>query len=188
MRSPDELCNLIRMGTSYRERLIRARGHAVLSQSELARRINVKPQAIQHLEDPRKKARGSTHTAAIARECGVSPDWLAEERGPMVLPTGIISRVMAKGEIERAAKEAEAERQTLLNNWDSLPTPLRAYLLRKIVMLKNYADSLSPMVRRFLIPPDEIEEYFEFERGLENEMRKMQEQSKKIIPEKKEQP
>lgn len=106
----------------------------------------------------------------------------------MVLPTGIISRVMAKGEIERAAKEAEAERQTLLNNWDSLPTPLRAYLLRKIVMLKNYADSLSPMVRRFLIPPDEIEEYFEFERGLENEMRKMQEQSKKIIPEKKEQP
>lgn len=69
---------------TFGQRVIQAREHARFNQSELARRIGVKPQTIQHLESPKKAARGSKHTPAIARECGVSVDWLAEERGQML--------------------------------------------------------------------------------------------------------
>lgn len=86
-------CKIQCMAT-YAKRLSKARSHAGLNQSELARRIGVKPQSIQYLEDESKEAQGSTHTPAIARECGVSADWLASGTGEMI-PTGLIAKAMA---------------------------------------------------------------------------------------------
>jgi len=54
------------------------------NQSELARAIGVKPQSIQYLCGPDSRARGSTHTPALAHELQVSADWLARGTG---LPT-----------------------------------------------------------------------------------------------------
>ncbi len=51
------------------------------NQSELARAIGVKPQAIQYLCDLDAGAQGSSHTPALARELGVRADWLARGEG-----------------------------------------------------------------------------------------------------------
>ena len=65
---------------TYAERLARAMHKKGLNQSELARRIGVKPQAIQHLLSPKKNASGSKFTTAIALACDVPAIWL--ENGP----------------------------------------------------------------------------------------------------------
>lgn len=67
--------------TTYGERLLWAMNQAGLSQSELARRIGVKPQSIQHLVDPKKNAQGSSKTAALANELNVSSHWLETGEG-----------------------------------------------------------------------------------------------------------
>jgi transcriptional regulator with XRE-family HTH domain len=72
------------MKTSYAQRLRQAVAHAKTDFSKLARRINVSPQAIQYLANPGNEAQGSEHTAAIARECRVNVDWLANGLGEMV--------------------------------------------------------------------------------------------------------
>lgn len=73
---------------SYAERLIWALNERHLTQSELARRVHIRPQAIQYLCDERNHAQGSKHTAAIAKALGVSPDWLANQSGtPFLMPT-----------------------------------------------------------------------------------------------------
>jgi len=66
------------------QRLRAALAHAGMSQSRLARELGVKPQAIQHLCDPKKNAQGSTHTHAMARILGVSGQWLGEGTGTML--------------------------------------------------------------------------------------------------------
>ena len=48
-----------------------------MSQSELARAIGIRPQAIQYLLNPANRAQGSKHLVAIANTLGVSPQWLA---------------------------------------------------------------------------------------------------------------
>ncbi|WP_353233345.1 helix-turn-helix domain-containing protein [Diaphorobacter ruginosibacter] len=48
-----------------------------MSQSELARAIGVRPQAIQYLLNPANQAQGSKHLVAIANALDVSPQWLA---------------------------------------------------------------------------------------------------------------
>ena len=60
--------------TKLAERLKIARKRAGLSQSELARRVGIKPQAIQAIESGRAKTTG--HIIAISRELGCNPDWL----------------------------------------------------------------------------------------------------------------
>lgn len=52
------------------------------NQSELARAIGVKPQAIQYLCDLEAGAQGSSHTPSLAKELGVRADWLARGEGP----------------------------------------------------------------------------------------------------------
>lgn len=47
------------------------------SQSEVARAVGVKPQAIQYLLDPKRNATGSKHLTKIADTLGVDPTWLA---------------------------------------------------------------------------------------------------------------
>lgn len=71
------------MKTTYAERLRKAIAFARTDYSKLARRINVTPQAIQYLADPKNEAQGSEHTAAIARECRVNVNWLANGIGEM---------------------------------------------------------------------------------------------------------
>ncbi|MDP9990410.1 phage repressor protein C with HTH and peptisase S24 domain [Variovorax boronicumulans] len=56
-------------------------GHT--NQSMLARKVGVKPQAIQYLLDPRNNATGSKHTAALANALGISSRWLATGEGAM---------------------------------------------------------------------------------------------------------
>lgn len=57
------------------------------NQSELARAVGVKPQSIQYLCDPHGGAQGSSHTPSLARELGVSAEWLATGQGsPLALP------------------------------------------------------------------------------------------------------
>ncbi|MBU0914732.1 MAG: hypothetical protein KKD97_00075 [Gammaproteobacteria bacterium] len=52
------------------------------NQSELARAVGVKPQAIQYLCDLDAGAQGSSHTPSLAKELGVRADWLARGDGP----------------------------------------------------------------------------------------------------------
>ncbi len=66
---------------TYGERLLWAMKRKGLSQSELARRIEVRPQSVQHLVDPKKNAQGSSHTAALAAQLEVSSQWLATGQG-----------------------------------------------------------------------------------------------------------
>lgn len=84
--------------SSYRERLEWAMKRADgISQSELARRVGIKPQSIQHLLDPKKNALGSSHTPNIAKALGVSSNWLASgEGGPLQIDNlHIISQLRA---------------------------------------------------------------------------------------------
>lgn len=66
------------------ERVRKAREKAGLNQTELATRIGVTAQAIQHLEANPKAT--SRHLIAIARELSVSPEWLEGGRGRMEDP------------------------------------------------------------------------------------------------------
>jgi len=63
---------------TYAKRLNWAMSNAAISQSELARAIGVKPQAIQYLC---QKGTKSTHTTKIAKALGVSADWLDTGKG-----------------------------------------------------------------------------------------------------------
>lgn len=68
----------------YGERLKLARIHAGLTQKELVDRMGniVSQQNISLLE--KGDATGSEFTVQIASVCGVRPEWLAMEQGPMV--------------------------------------------------------------------------------------------------------
>lgn len=72
-------------GMRYGERLKAARTHAELTQAELAERCGIAQPTISELE---ATDGGSAYTTRLARACGVSPDWLADEIGEMQ-PSGI---------------------------------------------------------------------------------------------------
>lgn len=61
------------------------------NQSELARAIGVKPQAIQYLCDLDAGAQGSSHTPSLARELGVRADWLARGEGQPLEVVAIVA-------------------------------------------------------------------------------------------------
>lgn len=85
---------------TFTERLQWAMRRAkVTNQSELARRVGVKPQSIQHLLDPKKNAQGSAFTSELARELNVSSLWLATGDGePEVihLSPAVMRELLAK--------------------------------------------------------------------------------------------
>lgn len=70
----------------YGERLKAARTHAELTQTELAERCGIAQPTISELE---ATDGGSAYTTRLARACGVSPDWLADEIGEMK-PSGML--------------------------------------------------------------------------------------------------
>ncbi len=61
------------------DRLGRVLQERSLSQSELARQVGVRPQAIQYICD--KKAKRSSFVAEIAEALNISPFWLATGKG-----------------------------------------------------------------------------------------------------------
>lgn len=68
----------------FSARVIAAREHAGLTQDALAKAVGVSQQAIQKLESG--KAGASRKSTQIAVVCGVRPEWLADESGPMLAP------------------------------------------------------------------------------------------------------
>lgn len=67
--------------SSLADRLKQARSEEGISQSELARRVGVKPQSIQALEA--SEAMGSKHIVKIAEVLHVNASWLQNGEGPM---------------------------------------------------------------------------------------------------------
>lgn len=79
---------------SYTGRLLWAMKRAgKTNQSGLARAVGVKPQSIQHLCDPNAGARGSSHTPSLARELGVSAEWLSTGQGQPVGGAALSTRL-----------------------------------------------------------------------------------------------
>jgi transcriptional regulator with XRE-family HTH domain len=66
---------------TYGERLKQARKYAKLSQQELCTRIGIQQPSLSYLESG---AAGSEFTVQLARACGISADWLADETGEML--------------------------------------------------------------------------------------------------------
>jgi transcriptional regulator with XRE-family HTH domain len=66
----------------YGERIVAARAHAGLSQSELAEAAKTSQANVSKLE--KGKAKGSQFTAQFAAACNVNPLWLATGEGEMV--------------------------------------------------------------------------------------------------------
>jgi transcriptional regulator with XRE-family HTH domain len=82
-------CKFLAM--DFCDRLKLAREYAKLTQQELVDRLGQKPdgkplmsQANLAKMESSKSAKGSIYTIFIAKACGVSPEWLANEIGPML--------------------------------------------------------------------------------------------------------
>jgi transcriptional regulator with XRE-family HTH domain len=128
---------------SFGIRLKKAREHAKLNQSELARLVPpLKAQAIQHLENPKKKAQGSKATVALARACGVNPDWLATGKGDM------LTTPHAMKEPESAAYgKVNQEALQIAIAWARL-SPDRQQLFREMIFLQAALEARHPWMRR----------------------------------------
>lgn len=82
-----------------------------ISQSELARRIGIKPQAIQYLCSGRGHKSG--YIAEIARELEIRPHWLATGQGPMEAEPGERIVYLPDYLVKIARAVAEAPPETL---------------------------------------------------------------------------
>lgn len=86
----------------FSERLRHARESAKLTQEQLAQKSGVKQGTISKIE--RGDADSSTFTVQLAIACGVRPEWLAIEDGPMIDQYKIAEEIANKLESkERAA-------------------------------------------------------------------------------------
>lgn len=68
----------------YGERLKLALERSGITQTELARRVGMSQPSLHHLLNPARNAKGSEFTVKLARELGVSIEWLDDERGEMI--------------------------------------------------------------------------------------------------------
>lgn len=116
-----------------------------ISQSELARAVGIKPQSIQYLLDTNNAASGSKHTASIAKELGVSTDWLANGQGSMLDRVGVAQGSMALGFGELNAVMT--------------PPPSISYVVNQIayaiLLLPEHARAeISPHLQALCLAPD----------------------------------
>lgn len=74
-------CTIDEMNTTLAQRLIRTRTEAGLKQTDFVEGAGVSQQTISNLEKGIQKT--STDIVAIAIRCGVRPEWLDSESGPM---------------------------------------------------------------------------------------------------------
>lgn len=133
---------------TYRDRLLWAMLKAKLtSQSELARRIGVKPQSIQHLLDPLKNAQGSSHTALIAEELKVSPKWLATGQGtPDVLLIDGNHRLFGMLKAEQSGEPLPAAQAVDMALSDVERELIRAF--REIVLPEQRETATAPIFEK----------------------------------------
>jgi transcriptional regulator with XRE-family HTH domain len=68
--------------SAFGERLLAARKHAGLSQSDLAKAVGMSQSGLAEAE---MSAQGSSKTAQIAAVTGVNPKWLADGEGAMLI-------------------------------------------------------------------------------------------------------
>ena len=142
---------------TYAVRLKQARRHAGLNQTELALQLRVKPQAIQYLEDEKKAATGSKHTANIARICGIDAHWLASGEGRM-LPGG------HQAQQPQADYAALNEAREVARAWSKL-SPGNRQWVRDMVFMLAAVDTRFPWFRR---GRPAGKSYDAYERGIEN--------------------
>lgn len=127
---------------SFAKRVKEAREHAKLRQSELARILGVKPQAIQYLEDPKNNARGSKHTSGIATACKVNAHWLETGKGTMLPPSVAREDSSAKHEVTPLSEEA----REIALAFDQLQPQARSYI-REQVFIYTVIDKSFPWLR-----------------------------------------
>ena len=142
---------------TFAARVKKAREYAKLSQAALARRLGLKPQAIQYLEEPKNNARGSKHTAGIARVCGVDPDWLATERGTMLPAPGARQPDAGYAAITDEAREVAIA-------WSKLSVEVQGWM-RDIIFMLAACESKYPWLRR---GRPKGESYTQYERRVES--------------------
>lgn len=90
---------------TFADRLKRARERMGLNQSELARRVGVKPQSVQQWETGQNLPAGKDRYEALGRALNVSPQWL--EYGEKAMGPAIDHAALER--IVSAVKGAEAE-------------------------------------------------------------------------------
>ena len=107
-------------------RIRRARKHAGLSQSEVARALRVHRSCVGHWEGVHNTTPGHTHLAELAKLLVVSYEWLATGRGTMGLGHDPSHDIPAA--YGRLIDDSEALR--LLRAWDLISTRSRESLLQ----------------------------------------------------------
>lgn len=141
---------------TYAARLKRARELAKLTQIDLAAALGVKPQAIQYLENAKKRARGSKYTAGIARATGTDAHWLATGEGQM-LPAH-----PARQESPRYIAHSPDALQVAAA-WSRLSPEHQAWA-RELIYILSTVDSRFPWLRR---GRPKGETYEQYERNME---------------------
>lgn len=146
---------------AFSDRVRKAREYAQLSQTGLAQILGVKQQAVQYLENPKNAARGSRHTAAIARACGVSDEWLETGRGAMI--TGSVPGLGVREHEPPHYPGASGEALQVAAAWDKL-SPNAQEWMRDMIFIVATAERKYPWLRR---GRPKSETYDEFERRME---------------------
>ncbi len=115
------------MMNTLAKRLRYAREQAGLSQSSLARRVGIKPQAIQIIEA------GQVHRprniVEIAAALGVAPEWLLLGKGRM----DVLHVQEASGRYDATGLSSEAI--ALARNWMELPKAQRVAIRQTVLSL-----------------------------------------------------
>lgn len=109
--------------TPFGERLHKARTHARLTQSELAKAAGVSQGTLGELE---WRYDGSAAVVRLAKACGVRAEWLAEGHGDMIdpeaWPFGLVSREEILALDERALGIVEGAMLSALDRIRGGPT------------------------------------------------------------------
>ena len=107
MQATSGPCNLF--GVNIHQKIKAAREAKELSQSELARKLGVKPQTVQQWEGTDKKATAPRRSRlkAVADKLGVSPAYLVDDAAPEQSPASPPSTLDRKANISllKAAQE-----------------------------------------------------------------------------------
>jgi phage repressor protein C with HTH and peptisase S24 domain len=106
-----------------------------LTQSELAKAAGIKPQAVQHICDQNKTAKGSTHTALFASILGVSALWLETGEGQPISESIAQTSQHNCIEIDMLDVEASAGHGSYVQNEDKS---------KKILVEKQWFNSIVP--------------------------------------------
>lgn len=103
------------------ERIRRARERAGLNQSELARRLGIRPQSVQQWESELNQPKGHKRYEAIGKVLGVSPQWLeyGEDAKLPAIDVSLLQRlieVVEAAETELGVETTPAQRAQIVTD------------------------------------------------------------------------